>query len=198
MTKKKEDLQDEFDRIQEQNTDFDISGYLATNDDLPGFGAIEVYDYNNDISDVKVEGDEYIKDLVDFYLGDSEAVVNHPYIKRKMQEDARIYADTLFLERMSKKVLLQQLKQVDNGDNSARMYEVINQTFREIRENNREGRSSRSEIEKLYKEVRKDMGLNDIADQNSSNIPADENLGKIIDTKDLNNQIDQYLKSKNA
>ena len=52
-----------------------------------------------------------------------------------MKEDAQVYAETIFLQKMTRKNFLQQLKQIDNGDNSARLHEVVNQSISQDREN---------------------------------------------------------------
>ena len=50
-------INDEFDMIQEENRDFDISTHLAKIDDLPDLGQIELYDYDSDLTVL------HIKDL---------------------------------------------------------------------------------------------------------------------------------------
>jgi hypothetical protein len=194
--KKKEELEDEFDKIQNQHKNLDVKQYLVdVDEDLPGFGELEVYDYDSDLQTINDESKEIMDELVDLYLGDAPEIKNHPYIVRKKKEDARIYASSFFLERMSEKVLLQILRQIDNGDNGARMYEVLNQTMKEIRENNKDGRQARTEVEKLYKEMRKDLGLNEMVGGNDLDTGGDDE-GEIIDTKSLNDKIDNYLKGK--
>jgi len=42
--KEKNRIKDEFDQIQSESTNFDISSHLATMDDLPDLGEIEIYD----------------------------------------------------------------------------------------------------------------------------------------------------------
>jgi acetoacetate decarboxylase len=116
-----------------------------------------------------------------------------------MREDAAIYAETIFLQRMTRKNFLTQLRQVDNGDNSARMHEVVNQTITQIRENSKFSSTQRTELEKFYKEIRKDLGLNEITPE----VPVvagetgEEDL-KVMDTRNLNDLIDHYLKNKPA
>jgi hypothetical protein len=56
---------------------------------------------------------------------------------------------------MTRKNFMSQLRQVD-GDNSARMHEVVNQTIGQIRENGKLS-NQRSELEKFYKTLRSDM-----------------------------------------
>jgi hypothetical protein len=204
MSKKEEkinDLQSEFNRIQEENKDLDVSKYLAKREDLPDLGEIQIYDYDVDIEESKKQGSEVLESLVDLYLGDNPEVIKHPYIMNKMKEDAQVYADTIFLQKMTKKNFLTQLKQVDNGDSSARMHEVINQSISQIRDNIKFSQSQRTELEKYWKEMRRDLGMNEIAEtnevKNSKNEKEDtKKEGQILDTRNLNNMIDNYLKNK--
>lgn len=206
MSKKEEkinDLQSEFNRIQEENKELDVSKYLAKREDLPDLGEIQIYEYETDIEDSKVQASEVLESLVDLYLGDNPEVLKHPYIINKMKEDAQVYADTIFLQKMTKKNFLTQLKQVDNGDSSARMHEVINQSISQIRDNIKFSQSQRTELEKYWKEVRKDLGMNEIAEsneeknlKNQKDDNSDKKDGQIINPKDLNNMIDNFLKNK--
>ena len=206
MSKKEEkinDLQSEFNRIQEENKDLDVSKYLAKREDLPDLGEIQIYDYDTDIEDSKTQATEVLESLVDLYLGDNPGVAQHPYIINKMKEDAQVYADTIFLQKMTRKNFLTQLKQVDNGDSSARMHEVINQSISQIRDNIKFSQSQRTELEKYWKEMRKDLGLNEIAESNElkntqtqDQNPDTKKDGQDFDSRSLNNMIDNYLKTK--
>jgi hypothetical protein len=203
MSKKEEkinDLQSEFNRIQEENKDLDVSKYLATREDLPDLGEIQIYDYDSDIEESKVQATEVLESLVDLYLGDNKTVIQHPYIQNKMKEDAQVYADTIFLQKMTRKNFLTQLKQVDNGDSSARMHEVINQSISQIRDNIKFSQNQRTELEKFYKEMRIDLGLNEISEsneiKNNKSEKEDKKDGQVFDSRNLNNMIDSYLKNK--
>lgn len=202
MSNKKEqkinELQDEFDRIQNQNKDLDVSKYLATKDDLPDLGEIQIYDYDSDIQEAQGQASEILESLVDLYLGDSP-VSQHQYIRNKMKEDAMVYAETLFLQKMTRKNFLTQLRQVDNGDNSARMHEVVNQSISQIRDNTKFATTQRTELEKFYKEIRKDLGLNEMSERTEPIVEGEETKeegGKIADSRSLNEMIDMYLKNK--
>ena len=203
MSKKEEkinDLQSEFNRIQEENKDLDVSKYLATREDLPDLGEIQIYDYDSDIEESKVQATEVLESLVDLYLGDNKTVIQHPYIQNKMKEDAQVYADTIFLQKMTRKNFLTQLKQVDNGDSSARMHEVINQSISQILDNIKFSQNQRTELEKFYKEMRIDLGLNEISEsneiKNNKSEKEDKKDGQVFDSRNLNNMIDSYLKNK--
>jgi hypothetical protein len=189
------ELQNEFDRIQ-QEQEIDVSKYLAKRDDLPDLGEIEIYDYDKDITESIDQASSLLESLVDLYLGDAKKVIEHKYIKNKMKEDAAIYAETIFLSKMTRKNFLTQLRQVDNGDNSARMHEVVNQTITQIRENSKFSSTQRTDLEKFYKELRKDLGLNEITSDEVKDIQEDKEDVKITDTRNLNDMIDSYLKNK--
>ena len=192
------DLKNEFERIQEGTKEIDISKYLAKKDDLPDLGEIEIYHYDADLVEASEQSMNLLESLVDLYLGDSKKIIEHPYIKNKMKEDALVYAETIFLSKMTRKNFLTQLRQVDNGDNSARMHEIINQTVGQIRENSKFSSTQRTELEKFYKEIRKDLGLDELSDVGSIQQETEQEKedSTILDSRGLNAMIDKYLKSK--
>jgi len=205
MSKKKKEIErltDEFDLIQgtalEDDMSFDISQHLANIEDLPDLGQIELYDYDSDLTASSKKGIEVLESLVDLYLGEFKELKKNEYIRNKMKEDAMVYAETLFLQKMTRKNFLSQLRQVDNGDNSARMHEVINQTIREVRENSKFASTMRSDLEKFYKELRKDIteGLTSNKQTSISESQTDANENQIINGTDLNDLINKAIMNK--
>jgi len=192
---KSEKLSEEFDLIQEHGEDFDISSHLATLDDLPELGDISLYDYDADLQTVSLKGIDLMESLVDLYLSDFPTLKDHPYIQQKSNEDAMVYAETLFLQKMTRKNFLVQLRQVDNGDNSARMHEVVNQTIKEIRENSKFVSKQRTEIEKSYRDFRKDL-TEVVGSMKTGGVEKDDSDGQIIDPSKLNDIINETLSKK--
>jgi hypothetical protein len=195
-------IKDEFDQIQSENSDFDITKHLARPDDLPDLGEIEIYDYDSDMTVAIQQAMEVLESLVDLYLSDVPDLKKNPYIQNKMKEDAKVYAETIFLQKMTRKNFLSQLRQVDNGDNSARMHEVVNQTIGQVRENSKFSSTQRTELEKFYKNLRKDLGLNEVdnPEVNRSQALANEEdtqSGVITDNRNLNELIKQAMLNKN-
>ncbi len=188
--KERNRLQDEFDQIQSENSEFDISKHLATTEFLPDLGEIETYDYNADITVSTQQSIDVLESLVDLYLSDVPQLKEHPYIRNKMREDASVYAEAIFLSKMTRKNFLSQLRQVDNSDNSARMHEVINQTIGQIRENGKFLSMQRTELEKFYKNLRKDMGYNEIENPEIKKVEEQKtDEGQIMDNRMLNDMI---------
>ena len=195
---RKQELDDEFDKIKQQHSaTADMKQYMVdSEEDMPGFGEVELYDYQKDIDSSKKIGEDLLKDLVDLYLGDAKQVIEHPYIKTRMKEDAEFYAQMKTVQKLSEKLLLQEMRQIDSGDNSPRMYEITTRQIGEIRENIKDGRKAKLEIENMYKEMRKDLGLDEIVSNEAETTKEDEKSDNIIDSKNLNDKIDSYLKSK--
>lgn len=192
-------LQEEFARLQGESREIEVGKYLAKREDLPDLGTIQIYDYDKDIDETSEQSIEILESLVDLYLGDNPTIRKHPYVINKLKEDANIYAEALFLQRMARRNFLTQLKQVDNGDNSARMHEVINQSISQIRENTKFSQSQRTELEKFYKDMRKDFGLNEISTGEELISGGDDPSGSttgLMDNRSLNDMIDKYLKNK--
>ena len=77
-------LKDEFDQIQSEGGEFDISKHLAKPEDLPDLGEIEIYDYDADLTVASQQSMNVLESLVDLYLGDVPQLKDHPYIKNKM------------------------------------------------------------------------------------------------------------------
>jgi hypothetical protein len=189
-------LKDEFDLIQaENNNDFNIANHLAKPEDLPDLGEIELYDYDSDITVSVNQSMDVLESLVDLYLSDVPQLKDHPYIQNKMKEDANVYAEAVFLSKMTRKNFLSQLRQVDNGDNSARMHEVVNQTIGQIRENGKFLSNQRTELEKFYKTLRNDMGYTEIENVKEE-VPEDKEEGAIMNNKQLNDMIKNAMNAK--
>ena len=195
-------IKDEFDEIQSGNDSFDISKHLARIEDLPDLGEIEIYDYDSDLTVATEQSMDVLESLVDLYLSDIPQLKEHPYIKNKMRADAKVYAETIFLQKMTRKNFLSQLRQVDNGDNSARMHEVVNQTIAQIRENSKFASSQKTELEKFYKTLRKDIGYEEAVDNPDIQKKADESTnnedGDILDNRKLNDLIKNAVMNSEA
>lgn len=197
--KERNRLQDEFDQIQSEGGDFDFSKHLAGPDDLPDLGEIEIYDYDTDLTVASQQSTDVLESLVDLYLSDIPQLKEHPYIKIKMREDAMVYAEGIFLQKMTRKNFLSQLRQVDNGDNSARMHEVVNQTIGQMRENSKFLMGQRTDFEKFWKTLRKDVGYNEIEnpEMRASEEQKENTTGGVIaSNRDLNEMIKKAMISK--
>jgi hypothetical protein len=191
-------LQEEFSRIQDENKDLDVTKYLAKSEDLPDLGEVQIYDYDKDLDESIESAQEVMDALFELYFGDIPGVHDNKYLVKKVKEDAQVYAETIFLQRMTRKNFLTQLRQVDNGDSSARMHEVVNQSISQIRDNIKFAQSQRTDLEKYYKEMRKDY---DKMMENLKQSKIEQGIetktdGKIVDARTLNDMIEKMIKNK--
>lgn len=201
MSKKEEkinSLQEEFSRIQDENKDLDVSKYLAKREDLPDLGEIQIYDYDKDLDESIESAEEVLDALFELYFGDIQGINQNKYLVKKVKEDAQVYAETIFLQRMTRKNFLTQLKQVDNGDSSARMHEVVNQSISQIRDNIKFAQSQRTDLEKYYRDMRKDY---DRMMENIKQTKIEQGIeakadGKIVDARSLNDMIEKMIKNR--
>ena len=90
------------------------------------------------------------------------------------------------------------MRQVDNGDNSARMHEVVNQTVGQIRENAKFLSTQKSALEQFYKTLRKDLGYSEIEQEPQISEESDSKLdeGEITTNRDLNEMIKKAMLNK--
>lgn len=186
-------IEDEF-ILSDINIDYDMAEYLASKEDLPMLGEIVLHDYQNDEDISLKQAEETVESLVDLYLSDYPILRDNKYIKMKMRQDSIAYGDAIFLTKMTRRALSNQLRQVDNGDNSARMHEVINQTMTQVRENSKFLTHKSLEMENNYRALLNDIQLitNSIGESDSS-----EEDGDILDMRKLNDMINGALITKN-
>jgi hypothetical protein len=84
------------------------------------------------------------------------------------------------------------MRQVDNGDSSARMHEVVNQTIGQIRENAKFLLGQKTKLEEFWKNLRKDMGGGEIENANQNKFEEenkDKEDGQIMNSRDMNELI---------
>jgi hypothetical protein len=196
-------ITEEFDLIQESSSGiYDIGNHLASAADLPDLGHIEIYDYDTDLQVASSKGSELLQGLVDLYLGDMPDIKDHPYIKSKQREDATVYAETLFLQKMARRALLTQMRQVDNGDNSSRMHDVVINTIKTIRENSEFSSSQRTKLEKYYRDFRNDLlevaGAKTSDNTSTGTGGSVDGAGGVLDNADLNDRIAKAMAAKKA
>lgn len=197
----REDLDNQLEAIKNQhkNTSTQIEQYVVNaSEDLPNFGNVQVYDYDSDISTFNETSLTLINSMAAMFLKDLPDLLESDYVKQRIKEDAKYHSNTQLVQKMSERLLLQQMRQIDQGDNTPKMYEVANQTISQIGANIKDGRNARSEIEKLYKDLRKDFGGSEILGDNKkeADILEKEEETTIFDTFKLNDAIEKANKNK--
>jgi hypothetical protein len=90
------------------------------------------------------------------------------------------------------------MRQVDNGDNSSRMHDVVTTTIKTIRENAEFSSVQRTKLEKYYRDFRNDMleVAPDKLGTRDSKTDATGTSGGVIDNAELNERIARAMALK--
>lgn len=158
---------------------------------------IELYDYDKDIKESKIEGTQVIENMANLYLGTTPEVLNHPYIKKKKEHDGINQADMLFLKKMAMRALIIQLKQMDMGDTSHRNFETFYSGIKEIRDIVKQSTSTQNLQETFYKQLKEDLNITaqpTVTEGTSGN----SNPSNITDAKNLNDVIRRMMEKKKS
>lgn len=206
MTKEeKEKLEDDLNQLYTQassnsvklTTTFDL---LANIDDLGSdeIENLEVHDYEKDLAEAREQGSETVDHLANLYLDNNQDLVNHPYIIKKRQSDAGNTADMIFLQKIAKRALIMQLKQMDMGDTTPRHYETFFAGMREVRENIKQSSAAQNQMEGFYKKLREDLGIADRPLEVASSAEVEEEeTGTMLDPHAMNSRLEaMILKAK--
>jgi len=173
-----------------------MSQYIAdAEEDLGAVGYIDTHDYHQDVNDATIEAEELLQNLIDLYLKEVPTLKEIPYIKSRIKEDAHYYAQMKVLQSFSQRMLMKQMSKVDAGEDSPKMFDTITKQISEMRDNIKDGRSARLEVEKLYKELRKDFGLANEIQNDEVEVTAKID-GNVISNEDLNEQIERAIANR--
>jgi len=167
---------------------------LATMQDLGNdLEALEIHNYDADVVETMQEGVETVDAMAELYLNNNKELLSNPYIVKKRMHDASNQADILFLQKITKKAIVMQLKAMDLGDNSPRHFETFYNGIKELRENIKHASVTQNQMEGFYKQIRTDLGI--ATDPIGKEIEQDSNTPKhnIVDPKNLNAFADAHM-----
>ena len=102
-----------------------------------------------------------LTNMCSMFLDDNKKIIEHKYIQNKIRNDAKNLADMSFLQIISKKAVIKQLRQLENNDGGARHYETLYTGMKEVRENNKQSTMIISTMENFYGELRKMFAMDD-------------------------------------
>jgi hypothetical protein len=201
---KKEDIAKKIDSIFEeaeidsQTMDLgDAVKLLANESDLP-FADLQIHDYESDIEEVSKEAKDTLDSMAELYLGSNPEILNHSYIMRKKMHDAANHADMLFLQKMAKRALLMQLKQMDLGDTTPRHYETFYSGLKEVRENIKQSTSTQSLMEGFYRSIREDLGIETKPSVSETSEGAENGTEAVTNQRDLNAKLEEMARAMAA
>lgn len=186
---KRNDLESRFEEIKEKHSDFTPEVFAAGND-FPGLGEnIEVFDYEGVFDELRDKARRVIEIMVLNIFNNNESILKDPIIIEKMQDDIDVYADLKFAAEMTRRLFMNGLKDLDNGAQNSRMYEVVGKLQAEMRQNNKMLGEMMKECNKSYRQLKNDMAERLVSKEESE-------ITNIVDMKEMNNTIQQFLEEK--
>ena len=186
---KRDELESKFDEIKEKHEDFKADVFFPGNE-LPGLGEnVDVYDYEEAFDKLRDKAEKVIEIMVLNIFNNDKAVLEDSLVKEKMNDDIDSYADLKFAAEMSRRLFMNGLKDLDNGAQSSRMYEVVSKMQSEMRQNNKMLNSMMKEFNSSYRQLKEDMAERLLSKEEEDNT-------NIIDMKDMNGMIQEHLEKK--
>jgi hypothetical protein len=185
----KNDLEEQFDEIKEKHSDFTPDVFFPGNE-LPGLGEnVEVYDYEGEFDKLREKAEKVIEIMVLNIFNNDEKVLKDPIIVEKMKDDVDSYTDLKFAVIMSRRLFMNGMKDLDNGAQNSRMYEVVSKMQAEMRHNNKMLTTLMKEFNASYRQLKEDMAERLISEDEKENT-------NIVDMKSMNDMIQKHLEEK--
>lgn len=143
------------------NTDLDIAKHVVKPLALPELNPVEIHDYDQDIIDCYDKSEQTVNSIVDLYLNDLPELKTLPYIKNRIESDIRTFGNVVFISEMTKRNYINQMKEIDNGTNTMKMHEIVNQTTNQMRENIKLENEQKNILVNFYRDLRKELGMDE-------------------------------------
>jgi len=185
----KSNLEDQFEEITEKHSDFTPDVFFPGNE-LPGLGEnIEVYDYEGEFDRMREKAQKVMEILVLNIFNNEKKVLKDQIIIEKMKDDVDSYTDLKFAATMSRRLFMNGMKDLDNGAQNSRMYEVVSKMQAEMRQNNKMLSSMMKDFNASYRQLKEDMSERLLSEK-------EEEDTNIIDMKAMNSMIQSHIEEK--
>lgn len=185
----KSDLEDKFDEIKEKHADFTPDVFFPGNE-LPGLGEnVEVYDYEGEFDRLREKCERVIEIMVLNIFNNDQKILDDDIVKEKMKDDIDSYTDLKFAAVMSRRLFMNGMKDLDNGAQNSRMYEVVSKMQSEMRQNNKMLQAMMKDFAAGYRQLKEDMAERLISEEEEKNT-------NIVDMKSMNDMIQKHLDEK--
>jgi hypothetical protein len=175
-----------------EGNDLDNPQGLIANPEIFGINLEDnQMDYQEEMKKSFTESKNVLENMATMYL-ENETLLKNSYIRNKILNDAQNLSDMAFLQKISKRVIIKQLEQIEMGEATPRHYETLAMMMRENRENIRQSTVTVSTMEDFYRKIRNDMGM-----ENQILPEGTENKSEITTTNDLNSKLEEIIRNRN-
>jgi len=133
-------------------------------------GSVGYIDIHKELEDCKGQANDFIDYMVTFYL--SDAILNDPYIKKRMDDDKDTIADLLFQMKTSQFAISKLIEVIDEGGAMIpRNFEVLSMLQKSKMEIIKHYEGIKIQIEKNYKDIKVDW-MNKTPESNDISLVA--------------------------
>lgn len=164
---------------------------------LPGLNDIEIFDYQKELESIKEDSAETLDCLSSLYLSSND--IEKRNINNIIMNDSDALADLKFSVFCSKRGLINLMTQIDMGINDPMMYQSIGSLQKEIRDTIKMIYDIQKKMKEFYKDIRTELteiNAGDQLEEEVENLENSDEVYHIIDYQNLNDQLDDYKKSK--
>lgn len=176
--------------------DMNPSDFFPNDDILPGLNDIEIFNYQDEIDSIQTDCEETLQCLSSLYLNAEELEKRN--ISNIIKNDALALADLKFSLFCSKRGLINLMRQLDMGINDPEMYQAVGTFQKEIRDSIKMLYEIQKKMKDFYKDIRNEISSINAGEQEEKvqEIKPDSETYQIVDWDKLNDEIDDYKKTK--
>jgi len=178
--------------------DMNPSEFFPNDDILPGLNDIEIFNYQDEIDSIQIDCEETLQCLSSLYLNAEELEKRN--ISNIIKNDALALADLKFSLFCSKRGLINLMRQLDMGINDPEMYQAVGTFQKEIRDSIKMLYDIQKKMKDFYKDIRNEITSINAGEEKTEDkvqdIQPDNETYQIIDWDKLNDEIDDYKKTK--
>ena len=180
--------------------DMNPSEFFPNDDILPGLNDIEIFNYQDEIDAIQTDCEETLQCLSSLYLNAEELEKRN--ISNIIKNDSDALRDLKFSLFCSKRGLINLMKNLDMGINDPEMYESIGTLQKEIRDTIKMIYDIQKKMKDFYKDIRDEIRSTSIntglqkEEEKIQEVQPDNESYQIIDWDKLNDEIDDYKKTK--
>ena len=122
------------------------------------FGKVQgLTDHDTRLKEINYESREVVENMASFYLEKYKIVYENKHLKDRILFDSKNLGDMNFIQEITKKAVVEQMKYIEMGEASPRLYETLYVGIKELKDNVKQSTQLMSSIESAYKDINREL-----------------------------------------
>ena len=187
----------------DETLDLNPEDLLPSDDILDGINDIEIFDYEQEIVDIKDDCDITLECLSSLYLSAEDIQTKN--LSNIIKNDAEALSDLKFSLSCSKRGIINLMRNIDMGVNDPLMYQSMGAMQKEIRDSIKLLYDIQRKMKDFYKDVKKELTeINTLKqeeegeDIDDAELVDDEEALHIVDMDKITAELDDYKAGQDA